>query len=73
MTDSVTAPKVKITVLVDEELVTRTRGLVRGSPDLTVSGLVETALKKELAKAETRRGQPIKLFRGRLKTGRPIR
>jgi post-segregation antitoxin (ccd killing protein) len=65
--------KSQIAVTVTEELADRARDAVYWTPGLTLSGLVEEALEREIRRRERARGEPFPKRKGDLPSGRPIR
>ena len=65
--------KQRVTFQLPAELIEKARDAVYFTPGLTMSGLVEAALRSELAKAEKKRRKPFPSRRGAiLRTGRPV-
>jgi post-segregation antitoxin (ccd killing protein) len=65
--------KSQIAVTVTEELADRARDAVYWTPGLTLSGLVEEALEREIRRRERARGESFPKRKGDLPSGRPIR
>ena len=66
-------PRARITVQLDGELVDRMKNAVYWTPGLTLAGLAETALRREMEAREKERGEPFPPRREELRPGRPLR
>ena len=64
--------KDRVTVLVDAAIVSKARDVVFWTPGMTVSLLVENALRSEIEKLEKKRGKTFPAREGDIKTGRPV-
>lgn len=63
----------RLTLNLPAEVVDRVRSAVYHSPGLTLSGLAESALNRELDRLERQQGSPFPQESGRLRRGRPVR
>lgn len=66
------ARKVRITTMISPEVARLARNAVYGSTrQLTMSALVEAAIRREVRRLEEERGEPFPEMTGNLPTGRP--
>ena len=65
--------KARITVQLDNELVERMKNAVYWTPGLTLAGLAEKAIRREVDALEEENGGPFVRRREELKPGRPLR
>lgn len=62
----------RVTVLISPEVVERARNAAYWEPGVTVAGLIEVGLSRELDRLERERGESYPKRRAKLKAGRPI-
>lgn len=65
--------KQRVTFQLSKEVTERARNAVYWTPGLTMSGLAEEALKRELKRLEEKRGMPFSERAQELKAGRPVK
>jgi hypothetical protein len=67
------APRERVTIALPADLMERARNAVYWTPGATLAGLVEEAVRVELAKREAEEGGPFKARSSHLKPGRRVR
>lgn len=67
------AVKQRVTFQLSSSVIEQARNAVYWTPGLTMSGLAEEALKRELARLEEKRGMPFSERAQELKAGRPVK
>lgn len=65
--------KVSITIRLDPEVLDHVKRAAYWTPGATLGGLVEDALRRELARLEKGRGEAFPKLGGKLRTGRPLK
>jgi hypothetical protein len=65
-------PRERVTIALPADLMERARNAVYWTPGATLAGLVEDAVRVELAKREAESGGAFKARRSRLKPGRRV-
>ncbi len=65
--------KQRVTFQLSKDVIERARNAVYWTPGLTMSGLAEEALKRELKRLEEKRGMPFSERAQELKAGRPVK
>lgn len=68
-----TSSSQRFTIGLDGAIADRARDAVYHTPGLTLSGLIATALTRELDRLEHERGRPFPARPGPLRPGRPVR
>lgn len=67
------APKARMTVQLDEEVLECAKNAVYWTPGLTLAQLTEEALKEALERLEKKRKEPFPKRQSELKAGRPVK
>jgi len=65
--------KSRVTVLIDDDIASRTRDAVYWTPGETLASFAEKALEEAIKRAEKRRGESFLKRGAELSTGRPLR
>lgn len=65
--------KVSVSVRLDPDLLDQAKRAAYWTPGATLGGVVEEALRRELARLEKSRGETFPKLVGKLRTGRPLK
>ena len=65
--------KLAVSVRLDPEVLDLAKRAAYWTPGLTLGGLVEEALRRELVRLEKSRGDAFPKLSGKLRTGRPLK